>query len=189
MSACDVKHSKHASDPAQINPPSTTRIKRCTWSLIRLHPSISSPLPTHPIILTMPARTMVRLEMIADTQNRMLEGITKERDNAITARDDAKQDLYMPTWTRGLYITANPPTPTPNTLIEVLHDLPNDELELIWSLNWRSTYLENYKSEDAVTVNMHGRLGTRVLGGRRREGRRWRGRCGSGTLPKMEWRW
>ena len=139
---------------------------------------------------------MARLEMIADTQNRMLEGITKERDKAITERDaaikerdDAKQDLYIPTKTRGLYITADPTTPTPNTLTEVLHDLPKDELELIWSSNWRSIHAENYQHKDAVTVNMHGRLGTRVLGGRRGEGRRWRGRCGYGTLPKMEWRW
>jgi len=132
--------------------------------LIRLHPFISSPLLTQPIILTMPARTMARLEMIIDTQNRMLESITKERDNAITARDNAKQDLYIPTRTRGLYITADPPTPTPNTLTEVLHDLPNDELELIWSSNWRSTHPEKYQNSKKEAVNMHGRLGTRVPG-------------------------
>ena len=93
----------------------------------------------------------------------------KERDDAIQELDDAMkeqnsstQELYMPTITRGLYITADPPALS--THIEVLHDLAEDEQELIWSSNWRSIHPEDNQREDAVTVNMHGRFGTRVPG-------------------------
>ena len=115
--------------------------------MIRLHPSISSPLPTQPIILIMPARTMARLEMIADTQNRMLEGITKERDKAITARDAARKErdsathgLYIPTRIRGLYITADPPSPNKGGWGR-------------WRGGWwRLILLERYQREDVVSM-------------------------------------
>ncbi|KAI4940336.1 hypothetical protein J4E86_010970 [Alternaria arbusti] len=131
----------------------------------------------------MPRRTISHLENIIETQIMTISQRAKQRDDAITERDAAMkerddaikerddamneqnsstQELYMPTITRGLYITADPPALS--THIEVLHDLPDDEQELVWSSNWRSIQPENYQREDAVTVNMHGRFGTRLPG-------------------------